>query len=187
MKIHKGFVILSFITALLLVIGVWTSVDASGLSRSVSRVPSPTSLPVTPSYEEPSEPAQPQGSGSIDSFSPTCFNAIPGSGVCYINWQSVNLDVAPSYLVTMTISIDNRLRANLQGFFQSQITLSNEVFQPGFRVTCGFPKSDSPSALGNTYAYVIRARDSSGANYSNSGQITCPADVVRLSLPLITR
>lgn len=187
MKIHKGFVVLSFVTALLLAVWLWTSVDASGSSRSVSLVPSPTPLPVNPSYEEPSEPAQPQGSGSIDSFSPTCFNAIPGSGVCYINWQSVNLDVAPSYLVTMTFSIDNRLRANLQGFFQSGISLNSQVFQPGFRVTCGFPKSDSPSALGNTYAYAIRARDSSGANYNNSGQITCPADVVRLSLPLITR
>lgn len=169
-------------------VGLWTSVGVSGSSRrSVSPVSSPTSLPVHPSYEETPEPAQPQGSGSIDSLSPTCVNPIPGSGVCYINWHSVHLNVAPSYIVTMTFLIDSRQRANIQGFFQSEISLDSQMFQPGFRVTCGFPKSDSPSALGNAYAYAIRARDTSGANYSNFGQITCPADVVHLSLPFIKR
>ncbi|MCX8062619.1 MAG: hypothetical protein N3D16_08555 [Anaerolineales bacterium] len=187
MRRNKNFAILSLAFALLLAVGLWTSVGANGLSRSFSPILAPTPLPVYPSYGENPDLSQPQGSGSIDSLSPTCVNAVPGSGVCYINWYSVHLNVAPSYIVTMTFSIDNRLRANMQGFFQHEISLNHRMFQPGFGVTCGFPKSDSPTALGNTYPYAIRARDSSGANYSNSGQITCPADVIRLYLPLITR
>ncbi len=184
---NKGFAITSVTTALLLVVGLWTSIGVNGFSESFSPVSNPTPLPVYPSNEENLDPALPAGSGSIDSLSPTCVNSIPGSGVCYIKWYYVHLNVAPSSIVTMTFSIDNRLRANMQGFFQSEINLDNQLFQPGFKVTCGFPKSNAPFALGNTYSYAIRARDTSGANYSNSGQITCPADVARLHLPLIMR
>jgi hypothetical protein len=171
----------------LLAIGFGSFVNAAIPSQSTNGFPTPTALPILPALENHLDPSQPQATNSIKSPSPTCVNAIPGSGVCYINWDYLSLNVAPSYIITMTLEIDNQPRANVQGFFQGEIYLNNQFFQPGFQVTCGFPKSNSPFALGNTYSYAIRARNSSGVNYLNSGQITCPADIARLYLPSIKR
>jgi hypothetical protein len=85
----------------------------------------------------------------------------------------------------MTLTIDGRLRAYFSGFFQNQMIIDSGMYQPGFRVVCGFPDSGAIAGMGKTYTYVISARDTSGPPLSNYGSVTCPADVVKVYLPVI--
>lgn len=122
----------------------------------------------------------------IQSNSATCSRANPGSGVCSIQWNNLSVTAASgSYIISMTVSINNQLRAYHAGFFQDSIYIPSEMTGPGYQVTCGYPQGDA--GLGNTYSYIIRARETSGLTAANYGSITCPADVVRVYLPMVRK
>jgi len=90
-----------------------------------------------------------------------------------------------AYVVSMTVTIDNQLRAYHSGFFQTSMYVPADMWAPGFRVTCGTPGSGGQAELGRAYSYVIRARETSGQPAANYGTVTCPADVVAVYLPSI--
>ena len=74
--------------------------------------------------ERSSAPVEPNGPTitSIDSPNPTCYRAALGSDVCYINWRSMTVSaISPQRIVSMSVSIDGRVRANYEGFFQSSM------------------------------------------------------------------
>jgi len=122
----------------------------------------------------------------IQSDSATCSRAHPGSGICTIQWSNLYVTAASgSYILTMTVSIDNQLRGYHTGFFQNNIYIPSEMIGPGYQVTCGYPQGDA--GLGNAYSYTIRARESTGLTAANYGSITCPADVVRVYLPMVRK
>ena len=122
----------------------------------------------------------------IQSDSATCSRANPGSGVCTIQWNNLYVTAASgSYIISMTVSIDNQLRAYHAGFFQSNIYIPSTMTAKGYHVTCGYPQGNA--GLGNSYSYTMRARETSGLTAANYGSITCPADVVRVYLPMIRK
>lgn len=122
----------------------------------------------------------------IQSDSATCSRPKPGSGVCTIRWTNLYVTAASgSYIISMTVSIDNQMRAYHAGFFQDNIYIPSEMTGPGYQVTCGYPQGDV--GLGNTYSYIIRARETTGLSAANYGSVTCPADVVRVYLPLVRK
>jgi len=124
----------------------------------------------------------------IDNPTATCYRLVAGTGECYIQWNYLNVTASSSqYVISMTVSIDGRLRANHSGFFQTSMFVPGEMYDPGFRVTCGFPGAGGVAGMGNTYSYIIRARETSGLAAANYGSVTCPADVVQVFVPLIVR
>ena len=124
----------------------------------------------------------------IDSPSPTCSRPVAGTGACYIQWNYLYVTAdSGSYVVSMTVTIDNRLRAYHSGFFQSSMFIPGGMTAPGYRVTCGAPGSGGIAEWGKTYTYAIRARETTGLTAANYGSVTCPADVVKVLLPLIQK
>jgi len=113
---------------------------------------------------------------------------VEGTGACYIEWNYLNVTAAPgAYVISMTVAIDNRIRAYHSGFFQSTMYIPGDMMAPGYKVTCGKPANGSQPEWGNTYSYVIRARDTGGFSATNYGSITCPADIVKVYLPFVTK
>ncbi len=178
-----------FLFALLLAISGLMVLRETLLVRSEDQAkPKPLStLPTTLPYSVPNSQPQSTDLSTNLGTSPTCYNPKPNTGTCYIEWSSFFVDASPHYVISMTVSIDGRIRAYSAGFFQSSMVIPAPMLNPGFMVTCGFPSSSGSSQLGNTYSYIIRARDSAGAISQNSGTVSCPADVVTLYLPLISR
>ncbi len=88
-----------------------------------------------------------------------------------------------NYVISMTVSIDGRLRAYHSGFFQTTMLIPGEMYGPGFRVACG-PRN--AAGAGKTYSYTARASESNGQSASNFGSVTCPG-VSLAFLPLIRR
>jgi len=125
---------------------------------------------------------------TIDSPSPTCYLPAPGTGACYLAWSSIYVAASSGqYIITMTVSIEDELRAYHSGFFQNYMYIPGDMLAPGFRVTCGMPGDGGIPTLGNSYSYTIRARETGGLGAANYGSVYCPADVVRVYLPLARR
>lgn len=125
---------------------------------------------------------------SIDSPSPTCYLPEPGTGACYIQWEYLSVTAAPSsYVISMTVSIDDDLRAYHAGFFQTTMIIPAQMTAPGYRVVCGLPGSGGLPGWGKTYDYEIRARDTAGLSAANPGSVLCPADTVKVYLPIVVR
>ncbi len=122
---------------------------------------------------------------SIDSPSPICYRPIAGTGACYIQWSYLHVTAGSgAYVISMTVAIDDDVRAYSSGFFQTSMTLPGAMMGPGFKVTCGTEGSGGTPGWGRSYAYTIRARETGGLAAANYGTVTCPADTVRIFLPL---
>lgn len=131
---------------------------------------------------------EPLAISAIDSPSPTCYRPVAGTGACYIQWNYMYVTAsASSYVISMTVAIDNRIRSYHSGFFQASMYLDQALFRKGFRVVCGFPGSGGSPEMGKSYSYTVRARDAAGTSAANFGSVICPADVVKVYLPIIVR
>lgn len=125
---------------------------------------------------------------SITSPSPTCYRPTPGTGACYIQWGHLSVTASSSsYIISMTVSIDNDLRAYHAGFFQTSMIIPAQMTAPGYRVVCGLPGDGGLPDWGNIYSYQIRARDTAGLSAANFGSVRCPADMITVYLPIVMR
>ncbi len=167
------------VLAALLLLGVGVSMMGSANAVSAaSSTPAPLVQPET---------VQSPNISAIDMNTPTCYLPQANTNRCYIAWNYQSVTASTSaYMLTMTVSVDNRLRAIYNGFFQGSFYVPYEMTGPGFGVDCGQPSGGSPN-LGNTYSWTVRARDTTGSGTQSSGVVTCPADVVRAYLPLIKK
>jgi hypothetical protein len=124
----------------------------------------------------------------IDSQSPTCYLPAPGTSACYITWNYLYVTASSSnYIISMTIAIDNNLQAYHAGFFQTYMYVPGSMYGQGFKVNCGLPGTEGVQALGKTYNYTIRARETGGLGSANYGSVSCPGDVVKVYLPNISK
>jgi hypothetical protein len=120
----------------------------------------------------------------IDSPSASCSQADSSSNTCYIVWNYLYVTASTSqYIISMTVSIDNRLVAYHSGFFQSYMYIPSDMIGDGYKVACG---SRQPNGLGNVYAYTLRARETGGLSAANYGSVACPG-VYLVYAPLIRR
>jgi hypothetical protein len=97
--------------AILAVFGASGS-QASGLVTS-------TPLGVVTQIQSPADIEAP----AISSFSnsPTYYRQAAGSGVCYIEWSYLYTSASSgSYIISMSVTIDDRLRAYHAGFFPNR-------------------------------------------------------------------
>jgi hypothetical protein len=123
----------------------------------------------------------------IESPTATCWQRNLLKDECYMNWVSLSVVAYPSYVISMTISIDDRLRARYHGFFQTNFSFEGDLNGKGFRVSCGTPGTAGISGLGMAHSYTIRARASDGLSAANYGSVICPAGPRRSYLPLTRR
>jgi hypothetical protein len=159
---------------------------ALGAQSAQMNSPSPTSTALP--YREAGGSIDAPAISFIDSPSATCFRPTAGTGACYIEWDYLYVTAASSsYVISMTIAIDNQMRAYHSGFFQSSMYIPGDMTSPGYKVTCGVPGSGGKVGWGKTYSYTIRARDTSGLSAANYGAVTCPADIVRIFLPTVQK
>jgi len=111
----------------------------------------------------------------IDSPSATCDRAEKLSSTCWLSWEYLYVAAdAGQYLVEMTVEIDGRLRAVMQGFFQTYAFVPAEMLAPGFAVPCGAPGDGGDPNRGAAVAYVLRARETGGLTAANYGTAWCP-------------
>lgn len=123
---------------------------------------------------------------SIASPSPTCSRPRPGTGACYIQWSYMSVTAASSsYIISMTVAIDNQIRAHHSGFFQTAMYIPSDMMGDGYKVVCGFPQGST--GFGNSYSYAIRARETSGQVAANFGSVTCPGDIAKIYLPAVLK
>ncbi|MBE2223005.1 MAG: hypothetical protein IAF02_15785 [Anaerolineae bacterium] len=150
--------------------------------------PRATPLSLMPPHREISDNGNSPTISFIDSPSATCTRPVPGTGACYIQWNYLYVTAASgSYVISMTVAIDNHIRAYHAGFFQTYMYIPGDMTAPGYQVTCGMPGSGGIADWGHQYSYVIRARDTANLSATNYGSITCPADTVRVFLPFIIK
>ena len=62
------------------------------------------------------------------------------------------------YMISMTVMINDRLRAYHQGFFQNAMYVPSDMMGMGFRVPCGTPGASGVPDMGIIYSYTLRAR-----------------------------
>ncbi len=169
------------------------TIEAATVSQTTPGLPdieAATASQTTPGLPdlENSRDAESPTISFIDSPSATCYLPTPGTGSCYIQWNYMYVTAASgSYIISATISIDNRLRAYHAGFFQTAMYIPGDMMDPGFRVTCGELGSGGNPLLGKMYAYTIRARETTGNSSANYGSVTCPADLARIYLPVLPK
>ncbi len=197
MKSRRWFGLLVGVLTLVGLAMAWSVVltrPAAGAQGASEPAPAAESGPTMP----PSDPYRPrrefQGDAEapaisfIDNPSPTCYRLAKGTGTCYIKWQYLRVTAASTqYIISMTVTIGDRLRAYHAGFFQTTMEIAGDVYGPGFRVACGPSGASGIVGLGNTYTYTIRARETGGLSAANYGSVTCPADVPNIALPLMLR
>lgn len=121
----------------------------------------------------------------IESPSPTCVKPVQTSGYCYIEWNYLYVEASPSqYVISMTVAIDNRMRAYYSGFFQTNMYVPYDLQPEGFQVYCGPLGSGGQPGLGSLHSYTISARETGGLKSTNYGQVICPAGIFQLYLPI---
>ena len=122
----------------------------------------------------------------IDSPSATCYRV--SVATCYVTWDYLSVTAATSsYVISMTITLNDQLRAYHAGFFQNQMYIPWGMYGPGFKVPCGWPGVSGNPALGYAYPYTIRAAESGGLTAANYGTAICPANPGTVFLPLTLR
>ncbi|MCB0155360.1 MAG: hypothetical protein KDF65_11245 [Anaerolineae bacterium] len=135
--------------------------------------------------QEIDEPGRPRAAPAIQNPTPLCYRPVEGTGACYLEWSYLRATASSgAYVISMTVTIDNRLRAYHAGFFQTELYVPGDMMTPGYRVLCGEVGSGDNPDMGLTYAYLIRARDTTGQTSTNTGSVTCPADKVVVPAPV---
>ena len=120
----------------------------------------------------------------IDSPSATCYQPTRSRNDCYISWSYLYVTAGTSqYIISMTVGIDNQLRAYHSGFFQTSMYVPSDLYGRGFKVACG-PRNRN--GLGNSYAYTLRARETGGLSAANYGNVQCPG-VFLVYAPIVRR
>jgi hypothetical protein len=182
MKTHKHSVLLVWLVIL-------AGITSAAIWIGVPRAKSEAAADTTGSLKAAIQPTREiSGTGEspaisfIDNPSPTCSRPAAGTDICYVNWNYLNVTASPGqYIISMTVMIDDKLRAYMGGFFQNSMYIPGNMLGEGFRVQCGPPGASGLINSGNTYSYAVRAKETGGLGAANYGSLTCPADILALA------
>ena len=112
----------------------------------------------------------------IDSPTAGCYQPDPAADICWINWYYLSVGADPNYMICMEVTLNNIGKvSHYQGFFQTSMYVPYNMSDRGYRVACGALGAGGDPALGNSYTYTIRAKDSNNLRSANYGTVYCPA------------
>jgi len=178
LPLRISLIFLAILAGLLMAWGVVSA--ASGMQTELV-LSTPTPLPDQPAVESGSPEIS-----IIESPSASCVLPRENTGICFMTWSYLYATADPSYIITMTVQIDDQARARYSGFFQTSMYVPSEML--AFRVDCGALGSGGDPNLGMNHSYTIRARDSDGLGTANYGSAICPADEPRrIYLPMLQK
>lgn len=193
-RIRLGAILASFLLPALLFATGWFWIHQASAARNPQPpppgqivpgdpIPGQDFLPTPiPMRDVPSLQTDAADISFIDSPTAQCYREAPSSDRCFISWDYLQVSAAAGqYIISMTVSIDNKLRGYSSGFFQTSMFVPSEMYAPGFLVACGLPGAGGNPNLGKTYAYTLQARETGGLSSANYGSVTCPADIVALT------
>jgi hypothetical protein len=169
---------------LLLALG-WAEIDRSAALAAVEAQTAPEGQ--GPHQERDGLPGAPAIS-FIDSQTPTCYVLDFQRDVCQIGFNYLYVTAASSqYIISMSVRIDDRMRAYYSGFFQTYMHVPSDMNGKGFTVSCGQPGSGGNPYLGKGYSFTIRARETGGLSAANYGTVYCPPGPRKIHLPLLRK
>jgi hypothetical protein len=111
---------------------------------------------------------------------PYCYQPDPTVNKCFINiryYQASDDGVSAPYMLGVNISINGKLRARENLFFENNIYYSYDMIPNGLQVTCGSPNSGGAgAAYGAVYSVNVEPMDTTGVSMGyDHASLACPA------------
>lgn len=105
---------------------------------------------------------------------PVCVQPSLDTGICYIKSLGVTVTGSEASFSQLQVFVDNKLRINMQGFFEANASLTPNMLGNGLAVACGGPNASGLPGYGKTYALYVTASMLDGTNTWGSTQVRCP-------------
>ncbi len=133
--------------------------------------------------------AAPQATLSVTMSNPACARSLTNSGACYITIRSLSAVASDSSFTNLDISVDGKVRARLQTFFENAFSASANMFGKGFLVTCGRTNSGGDPNYGalHTVDYKGYLFGGTGPAAYGTASVYCPAYDGLAYLPVIRK
>ncbi len=169
----------------ILIVAIVLAVLSIGLLAVEQRQASAQNAAVTPVPQNASGPAGTRVS-SPDALTykllsnPYCYQPNPSVNQCIINvryYQATDNGTSAPYMLRATISINSKIRAVENLFFENNIYYSYDMALSGFAVPCGAPNAGGGgSDYGNQYLVKVEPIDSTGTGMGyDQASLLCPA------------
>ncbi len=169
----------------ILVAAIILSTLSIGLFALGQRQASAQNVPATPAPQNETGPAGTRVSGPNALTykllsNPYCYQPNPSVNQCVINiryYQATDNGTSAPYMLHAAISINNKVRANENLFFENNIYYSYDMAPTGYQVPCGTPNAGGGgSDYGNVYLVKVEPIDSTGAGMGfDQASLLCPA------------
>ena len=131
--------------------------------------------------------AAPQATLSVTMSNPACVQALANAGTCYLIIRSINASASDSSFTGLDISIDGKVRARIQTFFETTAYATDRMFGRGFLVTCGRSNAGGDPNYGRQYRVDYKGYlfGSTAPAASGTASVYCPAYDATVYLPLV--
>ena len=139
----------------------------------------------------PGEPAHaallPASSITVQMSDPACVEAVPASGSCAIEMNSLTATAGDPSFSRIELSVNGKLRLIMNGFFESSAYFSEQMLPGGLKVACGRPNAGGQPNFGNSYTLSAIGYMGDGTWLNNSATVFCPAYDGKTFLPSVRR
>ena len=139
----------------------------------------------------PGEPAHaallPASSVTIQMSDPACVEAVPASGSCSIEFNSLSASGSDPSFSRIEFLVDGKLRLLMNGFFESSAYFSEPMLPGGLKVACGGPNAGGQPNFGKSYSISANAYMADGTSANDSMTVFCPAYEGKTFLPSVRR
>jgi hypothetical protein len=116
---------------------------------------------------------------------PYCYQSVVERGGCYINVRSITASGSDLGFDHLDISINGKVRARMQTFFETTAYFSENLLGQGLEVSCGGPNAGGDPAFGNLYTVTVQAYASGASVAFDSAPVYCPYYKGQPYLPLL--
>lgn len=134
--------------------------------------------------------SRPVQAGTLTGFTlsnPRCVQVRVDNGACSISFASASASGSDTTFQRITVSINNKLRVNLQGFFDTSGSLYSNMLPGGLQVACGRPGAGGDPKFGNLYVLQVQANMYSNPPAIDTASVYCPYYDGKVFLPAIER
>ncbi len=133
--------------------------------------------------------AAPEATLSVTMSNPTCVQAAANSGTCYILIRSISATASDTSFTGLDISVDGKVRARFQPFFETSVSVNYKMLGRGLMVTCGRTNSGGNPNYGalHTVDYKGYLFGGTGPAAYGTASVYCPAFDGFAYLPIIRK